>query len=222
MKKLILISVLLVSLVLWAQMLSAAPAAPAASTKPAAAKPAAAKAAPSILDFEMKRIDGSLQKLSDYKGKVLLIVNTASKCGLTYQYEGLQKLYDAYAGQGFAVLGFPANNFLWQEPGTDGEIAAFCTGKFNVTFPMFSKVSVKGKKQTPMYNYLTELSPVRGPVKWNFQKYLVDREGRVLAAFHPKVEPDDPRLIEKLDILLAQTAEQAAKGTAFEAVRVGF
>jgi glutathione peroxidase len=128
-------------------------------------------------DFTMKTIDGKEKPLADYRGKVLLVVNVASKCGHTPQYKGLEALYEKYGKKGFMILGFPANNFLWQEPGTDSEIQQFCTLKYNVTFDMFSKISVKGDDQHPLYQYLTKESPFPGKVKWNFQKYLIDREG---------------------------------------------
>ena len=117
---------------------------------------------------------------------------------------------------------FPANNFLWQEPGTDGEIAAFCTGKYKVTFPLFSKLSVKGSDQSPLYTYLTKNSPVAGKVKWNFQKYLVDRRGNVFAAFHPKVKPEDDRLIQALEAALEQNLSDPDTLTDFTPQRIGF
>ena len=155
-----------------------------------------------IYDFTMKTIDGQQKSLADYKGKVLLIVNVASKCGHTPQYTGLESLYEKYKDKGFMILGFPANNFLWQEPGTDAEIKNFCTTKYNVTFDMFSKISVKGSDQHPLYAYLTKDSPFRGDVKWNFQKYLIDRNGTVSAKFAPGTEPDDPELVQTLEKLL--------------------
>lgn len=166
---------------------------PAARTVPDDAK---------IYSFIMKTIDGEERPLSEYKGKVLMIVNVASKCGYTYQYEGLEKLYRAYKDRGFVILGFPANNFLWQEPGTDAEIKQFCKTNYGVTFAMFSKISVKGSDQHPLYRFLTNEPPVSGSVKWNFQKYLVDREGNVAAKFSPRTEPDDPEVVEKLLALL--------------------
>jgi len=160
-----------------------------------------------VLDFEMDRLEGGAEPLEDYKGDVVLMVNTASRCGLTPQYEGLQALYETYQDQGFTILGFPANNFMGQEPGTDEEIAQFCERNYGVTFPMFSKISVKGDDQHPLYARLTGLpEPLGGPVQWNFQKYLVDRDGRVVAKFSPRVGPDDPRLIEQLEALLGASA----------------
>ena len=146
----------------------------------------------SIYDFTMKNIDGKDVSLGSYRGKVLLVVNVASKCGNTPQYAELETLYEKYRNKGFVILGFPANNFLGQEPGTDGEIKSFCTINYGVTFDLFSKISVKGKDQHPFYAYLTsaEANPeTEGGVTWNFQKYLVGRDGKVLAKFAPKTKP---------------------------------
>jgi glutathione peroxidase len=147
----------------------------------------------SILDFKMKDIDGKDVKLKKYKGNVLLVVNTASQCGYTPQYEGLQKIYDKYQAQGFAVLGFPANNFKGQEPGSNEQIKEFCTTKYKVTFPMFAKISVKGEDQDPLYQFLTskETNPnFAGEITWNFNKFLIDRKGNVVARFSSKDTPD--------------------------------
>jgi glutathione peroxidase len=161
----------------------------------------------SVLDFTLKRIDGSEQNLGDYRGQVLLLVNVASKCGLTPQYDGLEALYEKYRGKGFAVLGFPANDFAGQEPGSDGEIATFCRSTYGVEFPMFSKITVKGDGQHPLYRKLTSLpAPLGGEVQWNFQKYLVNRDGEVVAKFDPRTKPDDPGLVAKLEELLGQDA----------------
>ncbi len=146
----------------------------------------------SIYDFAMKTIDGKDAPLSAYKGKVLLIVNVASRCGNTPQYEGLETLYRKYEDQGFTILGFPANNFGKQEPGTDAEIKTFCTTKYDVTFDMFSKISVKGGDQHPMYDFLTSAKTnpqFSGDVQWNFQKYLVDSKGNIVGKFDPGVKP---------------------------------
>ena len=160
-----------------------------------------------MLDFKMKRIDGSEQNLAEYRGQVLLLVNVASKCGLTPQYDGLEKLYEKYRGQGFAVLGFPANDFMGQEPGSDGEIAEFCRTSYGVAFPMFSKITVKGAGQHPLYQKLTSLpAPIGGDVQWNFQKYLVDRRGEVVAKFDPRTAPNDAGLVSKIEELLQQKA----------------
>lgn len=158
-----------------------------------------------VLTFTMKRLDGSPQALSEYKGKVVMLVNTASRCGLTPQYEGLEALYDKYEHRGFVVLGFPANNFAGQEPGMDGEIAEFCRATYDIRFPMFSKISVKGADIHPLYKALTTLpAPLGGDVKWNFQKYLLDRQGAVVAKFDPQTQPEDPAIVAKIEALLAE------------------
>ncbi len=165
---------------------------------------AAADAGPDVLDHRMKRIDGTMQDLSDYRGQVVLIVNVASKCGLTPQYEGLERLYEQKKDQGFVVLGFPANQFAGQEPGTDAEIAEFCRATYAVKFPMFSKIVVKGEGIHPLYRELTSApSPIGGDVAWNFQKYLVDRQGRVVARYAPRTRPEAPEIVERIDALLA-------------------
>ena len=157
---------------------------------------------PKLYSFTMKTIDGKDKKLSDYKGKVLMIVNVASKCGHTPQYKGLEAIYEKYKDSGFMILGFPANNFLWQEPGSDKEIKEFCTLNYGVTFDMFSKISVKGKDQHPLYQFLTKEPSVAGEVKWNFQKYLVDRQGSVVDKFAPGTEPTEKEVIDKIEKLL--------------------
>ena len=158
---------------------------------------------PSIYDFRMKRLDGPEQSLADYSGKVLLLVNVASECGNTPQYAGLQQLYRRYHDQGLDVLGFPANNFGSQEPGTDQEIAQFCKSEYGVTFPMFSKISVRGRDIHPLYVQLTsEPKPVGGDVTWNFQKFLLDRQGKVAAKFSPSTQPEDRALVAKIEELL--------------------
>jgi glutathione peroxidase len=149
-------------------------------------------AASSVHEFTLRSIDGQPAPLASYKGKVLLLVNVASKCGYTPQYTGLQALYDKYKDRGLVVVGVPANNFGGQEPGTDAEIKQFCTRTYNVTFPMMSKVSVKGEDKTPLYEYLT--STGGGEVRWNFTKFLVGKDGKVLARFESKVTPDSPEL----------------------------
>jgi len=159
-----------------------------------------------VHEFTMKNIDGSDVKLDTYKGKVAMIVNTASKCGLTPQYEGLQALYDKYKEKGFVILGFPANNFMGQEPGTEKEIKEFCTLKYNVTFPMFAKISVKGEDQHPFYTFLTnkQSNPeFDGDISWNFEKFLVGKDGKVLARFSPQTVPGDPKIAEAIDAALA-------------------
>jgi glutathione peroxidase len=156
-----------------------------------------------VLDYTMKRLDGSQQSLADYRGKVLLLVNVASECGYTPQYAGLQKLYERLQPRGFEILGFPANNFGAQEPGTDEEIATFCRASYGVTFPMFSKISVKGSGIHPLYQEITsQPAPIGGDITWNFQKYLVDKNGNLVAKFDPGTEPDDPTLAKKIEELL--------------------
>jgi glutathione peroxidase len=159
---------------------------------------------PKLYSFVMKTIDGNDKPLSEYNGKVLMIVNVASKCGHTPQYKALEQLYEKYKNKGFVILGFPANNFLWQEPGTDAEIKQFCTLNYGVTFDMFSKIDVKGKSQHPLYKYLTEETSVSGKVEWNFQKYLVDRHGTVVAKFSPGTAPDEADVIAAVEKLLSE------------------
>jgi glutathione peroxidase len=160
-----------------------------------------------VLDFTMTTIDGAPKKLSAYRGKVVMIVNTASECGYTPQYETLEKLYETYKAKGFTILAFPANNFGAQEPGTNPEIKTFCTTKYHTTFDLFEKISVKGSDQHPLYQYLTKDSPYPGDVKWNFQKYLVDRNGKVAARFMSAVDPMSPDVRTKVEELLAQQSK---------------
>jgi glutathione peroxidase len=163
-----------------------------------------------VLGFTVKRIDGTPEPLSDYRGKVVLIVNTASKCGYTPQYAGLQKLYEDEKDRGFVILGFPANNFGKQEPGSNDEIKEFCTSKFHVTFPMFEKVDVKGETASPLYKRLAaQPSPIGGEPKWNFTKFLVDRSGRVVARYEPSTTPEDKALRARIDALLAEKPADA-------------
>jgi glutathione peroxidase len=159
-----------------------------------------------MYDFTMKNIEGEDVKLDTYKGKVVMIVNVASKCGLTPQYDGLQALYSKYKDRGFEILGFPANNFLGQEPGTEKEIKEFCTLNYNVTFPLFAKISVKGADQHPFYTFLTnkQSNPgFDGDIGWNFEKFLTDRNGKVIARFSPKTKPDDPKIVNAVEEALA-------------------
>ena len=173
-----------------------------------------------IYDIPVKTIDGQETNLGEHKGKVLLLVNVASKCGLTPQYEGLEKLYENYRARGFEILGFPANNFMSQEPGTEEEIKEFCSTNYNVEFPLFSKISVKGDDQHQLYHYLTETKPetdvndggleekLKGygstrskpsEVLWNFEKFLVSKDGEIAARFAPDVTAEDERLVEKVE-----------------------
>jgi glutathione peroxidase len=163
--------------------------------------------AKSVLDFSMRDIDGNPVKLNKYKGNVLLVVNVASKCGYTPQYEGLQATYTKYKDKGFYVLGFPANNFGGQEPGTETEIKEFCTSKYHVTFPMFAKISVKGDDQDPLYKFLTskETDPnFAGDITWNFNKFLIDRKGNVVARFTSKDTPESDVVTSAIDKYLAE------------------
>jgi glutathione peroxidase len=159
-----------------------------------------------IYAFSAKTIDGKVKALADYKGKALLIVNVASKCGKTPQYEGLEKLHEKFGAQGLAVLGFPANEFGSQEPGTDEQIQEFCTTNYGVKFDMFSKVKVKGPGIDPLFAYLTssETDPrFGGAIKWNFNKFLVNRKGEVVARFEPQVEPTAPEVETAIQSALA-------------------
>jgi glutathione peroxidase len=147
----------------------------------------------SIYEYKVRTITGEEQDLSKYKGQVILIVNTASKCGFTPQYKGLQNLYTTYEDQGFTVLGFPSNQFMNQEPGSEDDIQAFCQMNFGVTFPMFSKVNVRGKDAHPLFNYLSEQAPgvVSNQIKWNFTKFLIGRDGEVIKRYSPKTKPEE-------------------------------
>jgi glutathione peroxidase len=156
----------------------------------------------SVLEFSLKNIKGQDVKLGEYGGKVLLLVNVASKCGYTPQYEGLENIYRKYKDQGFVVMGFPANNFLGQEPGTDEEIITFCTTKYNVTFPMFSKISVKGDKIHPLYRFLTskETNPeFGGNISWNFNKFLIDRSGKIVDRFGTREKPESEKIVQAIE-----------------------
>lgn len=172
-----------------------------------------------IYDIPLTRIDGTKGSLNEYRGHVLLIVNVASKCGLTPQYEGLEKLHEAYRDEKFAVLGFPANDFAGQEPGSDAEIASFCTANFGVQFPMFSKITVTGEDKHPLYKTLTaahpetedragmetmlrgySIEPTAAPeVVWNFEKFLIGRDGKVVRRFSPDTAPDADKLLAAIE-----------------------
>ena len=153
-------------------------------------------------DFQVARIDGTPTSLAAWKGRTVLVVNTASKCGLTPQYEGLERLQALYKDRGFEVLAFPANDFLGQEPGTNEEIATFCATRFATTFPLFAKIHVKGEEIAPLYAWLTADSGHPGDIEWNFAKFLVGPDGRVIARFHPDVEPLDPALVAQVEAAL--------------------
>jgi glutathione peroxidase len=163
-------------------------------------------AASNIYDFTLPSIDGKPVPLADFKGKVVLVVNVASRCGFTPQYSALQALYEKYKDQGFVIVGFPANNFGAQEPGTNQEIKTFCSRKYNVTFPLYSKVSVKGDDQTPLYQYLTKQTgpSIAGEIKWNFTKFLVDRNGNVVQRFESAVTPDSKEVVSAVEKQLGQ------------------
>ena len=166
---------------------------------------------PDVLNFKMKSLTGKDVDLSKYKGKVVLMVNVASQCGLTPQYEGLEDLHEKYAGKGLAILGFPANEFGKQEPGTDDEIAEFCQQNFGVKFDMFSKVVVKGEGQCALYKFLTskETDPkFPGDITWNFEKFLISRDGQIVARFAPKVTPDSPEVTDAIEAELAKPASK--------------
>jgi len=154
-----------------------------------------------LYSYTLNSIDGKPAPLADYKGKVVLIVNVASQCGYTPQYSALEGIYEKYKDQGFVILGFPANNFGAQEPGTNEEIKTFCTRKYNVTFPMYAKISVKGADKAPLYQYLTEHTEpgIAGDIKWNFTKFLVDRNGNVVQRFEPAVTPDSKEVTAAIE-----------------------
>lgn len=156
----------------------------------------------SIYDFTMKDIDGHMVSLSEYKGKVILIVNVASKCGFTPQYKELEELYQKYKSKGLVILGFPANNFMSQEPGDDQTIKSFCTSTYNVSFPMFSKISVRGADMHPLYKFLTKKSEngtVDSSVKWNFQKFLISKSGKEIDYFLSPTKVTEPKVIEAIE-----------------------
>ncbi len=165
------------------------------------------KKVPAVLNFKMKKLDGKETDLSAYKGKVVLMVNVASQCGLTPQYTALEGLHEKFADKGLAVLGFPANEFNAQEPGTDAEIATFCKDKYSVKFDMFSKVVVKGEGQCPLYKYLTskETDPkFAGDISWNFEKFLIGRDGEIVQRFAPRVKPDSEEVVKAIEAELAK------------------
>jgi glutathione peroxidase len=159
----------------------------------------------SIYDVTVRTIDGQETTLAQYKGKELLIVNVASKCGFTPQYQGLQKLYEEYSGRGLEILGFPSNQFGGQEPGTEDEIASFCSTTYGVSFPMFSKIDVNGENRHPLYAELTQAEDAgghSGDVGWNFEKFVVSPEGEVVARFRTPVAPSDPDLVAAVEAQL--------------------
>jgi glutathione peroxidase len=162
-------------------------------------------AARSVYNFTLKSIDGKPVTLSEYHGKVLMLVNVASKCGFTPQYTALESLYEKYKDRGLVIVGIPANNFGGQEPGTNEEIKKFCSTKYNVSFPMMAKVSVLGDDKTPLYVFLTDKSvnpQIGGDIRWNFTKFLFDRNGKPLARFEPDVTPDSPQVVSAVEAAL--------------------
>jgi glutathione peroxidase len=178
---------------------------PGAAPRPLAADGSTTRPA-TPLDFTVKDIDGKDYDLGQLKGKVVMFVNVASKCGFTPQYEGLEKIYEKYKDQGFVIVGFPANNFKSQEPGTNEEIKQFCSSKYHVTFPMMSKISVKGEDIHPLYKFLTEeptAGEFKGEIGWNFTKFLIDRNGTVYARFASKTKPEDDALTAAIEKGLA-------------------
>lgn len=156
----------------------------------------------SFYDFKVKDIDGKIVDLAKFKGKTVLVVNTASQCGYTPQYEGLEKLYNEYHARGFEVLGFPSNDFGAQEPGSNKEIKAFCTQRYRVTFPMFSKGPVKGANKQELFHFLTDHAPQKGEIKWNFEKFLIAPDGEVVGRFGSSVTPDSTELKTSLAKIL--------------------
>ena len=160
--------------------------------------------AESPLSGTMKSIDGSDVDLGSYRGKVVLIVNVASRCGATPQYAGLQDLYEKYQDQGFVILGFPANDFGGQEPGSDEQIMEFCTSKYDVSFPMFSKITVKGGDNAKLYEVLTETSDPSGEIGWNFEKFLIAKDGSIAGRFKTRVAPNDPAVVAAIEAELAK------------------
>src|SRR6266850_472382 len=160
-----------------------------------------------IHDFELAAIDGVQKKLAEFRGQVLLVVNVASKCGLTPHYQGLQSLYDEKKGRGFAVLGFPCNQFGGQEPGSNADVKSFCATTYGVSFPMFAKIDVNGAGRAPLYAWLTgESTQPDGPgdIAWNFTKFVVGKDGKVKARFNPRVEPGDAALRDAIEDALAE------------------
>jgi glutathione peroxidase len=164
----------------------------------------------SLYDIPLTTIDGKPATLAEHTGEVMLVVNVASKCGFTPQYTALEQLYETYSDKGFTVLGFPCNQFLFQENKSEEEIAQFCSATYGVSFPMFAKLKVKGRDQHPLYAELTKAVDAKGKagnVKWNFEKFLVNRDGEVIGRYRSKVTPDDPTIVGAIEAALGETAE---------------
>ena len=173
-------------------------------------QPEAPGGASSVYQFTLNSIDGAPVPLAQFQGQVALVVNVASRCGFTPQYAGLEALYRKYKDRGFIILGFPANNFLWQEPGTNEEIKAFCSTRYEVTFPMFAKISVKGSDKAPLYRFLTDKKAnpsTGGEIRWNFTKFLVDRNGKPIDRFGPLVSPDSAEVSRPLEKALGAAGD---------------
>jgi glutathione peroxidase len=158
--------------------------------------------APSLHDFTVLTIDGEPRSLADYRGRTLLIVNTASRCGFTPQYESLEALYQKYKARGLEVLAFPANDFMGQEPGSNADIKAFCSDRYHTSFPLFAKLSVKGKHMAPLYRWLTKGSPFPGDIPWNFTKFVVGPDGQVAGRFGPQTDPQSREITQLMERLL--------------------
>ncbi len=179
-------------------------------------KPDKKKSASPALDFTVKNIDGQDVYLGDFQGEVLLMVNVASKCGYTPQYKNLEAVYRKYKDQGLKILAFPANNFRQQEPGTNKQIKKFCKSKFDVTFDLFAKVSVKGDDKCPLYQFLTDKSKTGqfgGDIRWNFQKFLIDRKGQVVARFEPGDDPMSGKVVKAIEAALKEPSNHSPSGT---------
>ncbi len=198
---------LITSLLLMAALIGVGGALAAAGRKKPAHTPTRPEGSPmsatNVHSFQLDRIDGTPQSLADYKGRTLLIVNTASRCGFTPQYEALEAVRQKYHARGFEVLAFPANDFMGQEPGSNEEIQQFCSTRFHTTFPLFAKISVKGKNIAPLYQYLTQDSPFPGDIGWNFAKFLVGPDGQVVARFGPSTAPDAREVTQAIERTLA-------------------
>ena len=158
-----------------------------------------------LYTFNLTGMDGKPYPLEQHRGQVVMLVNTASKCGLTGQYDELEQLWDTYRDKGLVIIGQPSNDFMGQEPGTNAEIAQFCKLNYGVSFPLMSKTTVNGKEKPPLYTYLTQESSLNGKIRWNFEKFLIGKDGRLVARFTPRMPPDDPQIIKAIEQALAQS-----------------